>query len=92
MKVSVVIGVLQNVLWLVWMVRNYFNRVYYWKIGAAVLTLSSAMSLELLDFPPLLKIFDAHSLWHMATIPIVGLYWDFIMDDAQYDLAFQKTK
>lgn len=27
-----------------------------------------AMSLELLDFPPVLQSIDAHSLWHAATI------------------------
>ena len=30
--------------------------------------------LQLLDFPPILWIFDAHSLWHLSTIPL-PLFW-----------------
>jgi hypothetical protein len=33
-----------------------------------------AALLELFDFPPILGIFDAHSLWHAATAPL-GIVW-----------------
>lgn len=49
----------------------------------AILTLltTAAMSLELLDFPPLLRAIDAHSLWHLATIPLSAAWWDFLIQD-----------
>lgn len=41
-----------------------------------------AMCFELFDFPPLLRTFDAHSLWHLATVFIVPLWWRFLAADA----------
>lgn len=54
----------------------------------AILTLltTAAMSLELLDFPPLWRALDAHSLWHLATIPLSAAWWAFLVRDAN-DLA-----
>jgi hypothetical protein len=40
------------------------------------------MLLEIFDFPPVWGIFDAHSIWHAATLPITYLWWSFIKDDA----------
>lgn len=42
----------------------------------------AAMSLELLDFPPILRILDAHALWHAATVPIAILWYRFLVNDA----------
>lgn len=41
-----------------------------------------AMSLEILDFPPLRRTLDAHSLWHLATIPLGEMWWRFLIKDA----------
>ncbi|WVQ71343.1 hypothetical protein IAR50_000871 [Cryptococcus sp. DSM 104548] len=41
-----------------------------------------AMSLELWDFSPVLRIIDAHSLWHAATIPLAMGWWSFLVLDA----------
>jgi hypothetical protein len=42
---------------------------------------TAAMSLELLDFPPLARALDAHALWHLATIPLGLAWWDFMIRD-----------
>lgn len=49
----------------------------------AVLTLltTAAMSLEVLDFPPIVRAIDAHSLWHLATIPLSAAWWGFLAKD-----------
>jgi hypothetical protein len=49
---------------------------------ALVVVMTLAMSLELLDFAPLARIIDAHSLWHAATIPIALGWWTFLCNDA----------
>lgn len=49
---------------------------------ALVLGTTLAMSLELFDFPPLLRVIDAHSLWHCATIFIARGWYDFMIKDA----------
>ena len=40
--------------------------------------------LEIFDFPPLLHHFDAHSLWHAATIPLGMLWYEYWKADARY--------
>ncbi|KAI0263786.1 Per1-like protein [Gloeopeniophorella convolvens] len=54
--------------------------------GAAargVLLLCAATALELLDFPAWRRAVDAHALWHLATVPLAVLWWDFLIVDAQ---------
>lgn len=41
-----------------------------------------AMSFELLDFAPLFRMMDAHSLWHASTIPLAIAWWTFLCSDA----------
>lgn len=36
-----------------------------------------AALLEIYDFPPIYDIFDAHSLWHLSTIPLGFLWYKF---------------
>lgn len=47
-----------------------------------VLLTTLAMCLELFDFPPFLRILDAHSLWHLSTIPLGIAWWYFLVQDA----------
>lgn len=47
----------------------------------ALMTLAAL--LELLDFPPILRLLDAHSLWHLATVPITQMWYDWLISDAQ---------
>jgi hypothetical protein len=45
---------------------------------------SGAALMEIFDFPPIMGHFDAHSLWHAATIPL-GFWWYsfWIMDNSR---------
>lgn len=43
---------------------------------------TAATALELFDFPPWGRVIDAHSLWHLATVPIALFWYDFLLDDA----------
>lgn len=52
----------------------------------------AAMSLEVLDFAPLGRIIDAHSLWHAATIPLGEAWWRFLETDAEYESDHVLTK
>ncbi len=44
---------------------------------------TGATALELLDFPPLGRVVDAHALWHLATVPLGVMWYDFVITDAQ---------
>lgn len=41
---------------------------------------------EVLDFPPILWIFDAHSLFHAATIPTPLLLAKFVVAESEYEM------
>lgn len=40
-----------------------------------VLLLQALALLELLDFPPLFWVLDAHAIWHLSTIPVNVLFY-----------------
>lgn len=43
-----------------------------------------AVLLEVKDFPPIAGIYDAHSLWHLATVPLSILWYSFVLGDVEY--------
>ncbi|OCF42841.1 hypothetical protein I317_03318 [Kwoniella heveanensis CBS 569] len=43
---------------------------------------TGAMAFELLDFAPVFRVIDAHSLWHAATIPLTIAWWHFLVEDS----------
>lgn len=45
--------------------------------------MSASVLLELLDFPPILRVLDAHALWHLATVPITKMWYDWLVNDAK---------
>ncbi|KAF3921306.1 hypothetical protein ABW21_db0208241 [Orbilia brochopaga] len=77
MAANVVVGMCQNVLWIYYSITRYDRDKKPWALWPAgiVFWVGCAMSLELLDFPPVLDALDAHALWHAATIlPIMWMY------------------
>lgn len=76
MAVMVSLGLLFNFTWFVWAAMHWkqyprsAKLILCWTILATL-----AGALELLEFNPFWDTFDAHSLWHAATIPLsYGLY------------------
>ncbi len=55
-----------------------------WIVTPAIIALLTtlATSLELFDFPPWRRVIDAHSLWHLATVPVVVLWYRFLIRDS----------
>ncbi|KAJ2894889.1 hypothetical protein MKZ38_007112 [Zalerion maritima] len=89
MTANVVLGVLQNALWSWFSWKQYSKSQRPWTAwpGIAVAWVMMAMSLELLDFPPIWGSLDAHSLWHAGTIFPAILWYSFLVKDAQDDIA-----
>ncbi|XP_068023034.1 LOW QUALITY PROTEIN: post-GPI attachment to proteins factor 3 [Melanerpes formicivorus] len=77
-------GLLNLAWWLRWCLRNARSLPHVWKCAAVVLLLQALALLELLDFPPLFWVLDAHALWHIGTIPLNVLFYSFLMDDSLY--------
>ncbi|CAA2993010.1 post-GPI attachment to proteins factor 3-like isoform X1 [Olea europaea var. sylvestris] len=82
MKVCVVMGVTQLLVWAMWAgVTRHPSR---WKLWSVVVGGGLAMLLEIYDFPPYEGLVDAHALWHATTIPLTYVWWSFIKDDVEY--------
>ncbi|KAF9533643.1 Per1-like protein [Crepidotus variabilis] len=47
-----------------------------------VFSTTAVTALELLDFPPLLGVLDAHALWHLSTAPIALMWYEFLSEDS----------
>lgn len=87
MLFNVSIGLAHNLLWAAWSayqaLQSPGKRAPHYTRPFLVLTLlSSLITLELLDFPPFLRTIDAHSLWHLSTIPVIKLWYDCLVTDA----------
>ncbi|KAL7944710.1 Per1-like protein [Trichoderma barbatum] len=89
MAANVVLGVIQNAMWSWFSFDRYRKSRRIWAMwpGLAVAWVMFAMSMELFDFPPWLGCIDAHSLWHLMTIGPTILWYNFIVKDANDDIA-----
>ncbi|NP_001087556.1 post-GPI attachment to proteins factor 3 precursor [Xenopus laevis] len=77
-------GIVNLMWWLAWCMWRRFHQPYLWKCVLVVVLLQSLALLELLDFPPVMWILDAHALWHFSTIPLHFLFYSFLRDDSLY--------
>ena len=77
MAANVVIGVIQNMMWSWFSFEKYRRSGRAWTTwpGLVVAWIILAMSLELLDFPPLWGCLDAHSLWHLGTVAPTMIFY-----------------
>ncbi|OCH88239.1 Per1-like protein [Obba rivulosa] len=95
MVFNLTIGMLHNFLWLTYSLPSslsFFRRFpgraksyrpqYCTKAAIFVALTTLATALEVLDFPPWARIIDAHSLWHLATVPIASFWYKFLVQDA----------
>jgi hypothetical protein len=89
MMASIGLVVATTTLWVVWIVHTLLfvsdkreGRAKYLCLLCQVwLILASA--LEVFDFPPIAGVFDAHALWHAATVPLGFLWYRFWEEDRQ---------
>ncbi|CAG5011191.1 unnamed protein product [Parnassius apollo] len=85
MVVNIFFGVAGCGVWALWAgAQVAAGRSYAWRALAFVAGSGAALALELLDFPPHLHAWDAHALWHLATAPLVPLFYRFVIDDLKY--------
>lgn len=71
-------GMVNLLWWLCWCWQNRRTLPYWWKCGLVVVLLHGLALLELLDFPPMLWILDAHAVWHLSTIPVHFLFYRLV--------------
>jgi hypothetical protein len=96
MNANLIAGCGSSFLWLYWSFRQLYVRTLsnsskgnkYIETGHikkgifCIIALNAFLLFELLDFAPLWFTFDAHSLWHLATIPVPFYWLSFLSDEA----------
>jgi hypothetical protein len=85
MKLCIAVGLATALAWLVWVsrVRHPGRRTLYQFMALVHV----AMLLEVLDFPPVFWLLDAHALWHAATVPLTYLWYKFVFADVAWSAA-----
>lgn len=99
MQANVIIGLLQNILW-VYLAISQFTQVsnaklpfidniknpeINWTLSpiAFVLSVLFGMSFELFDFSPFFELLDAHSIWHFVTIWPTVWWYPYMVKDCE---------
>ena len=78
LKISIAVAVLQSVVWVLWGIVGIggtgSGSPYRLRCVLLQLWFALAAMFEIFDFPPIYMHFDAHSIWHAATVPL-GFAW-----------------
>ena len=77
--------------WVVWAIQHW-KRPYAWKAPFLAFCLIAAGTLEIFDFAPIYGLFDAHSIWHLATVPIGFAWYKFLEEDTHFEMRFDRRK
>ncbi|XP_066248077.1 post-GPI attachment to proteins factor 3 isoform X2 [Euwallacea similis] len=84
MQLNVIVGTITAICWFIWAVLKRTKQPYVWKCSVYVAMTGLVLLLEIIDQPPIFYIFDCHSLWHLATAPLIVLIYSFAIDDCCY--------
>ena len=91
---TIIFGITGTVLWLVWYALNRRHVPHAWMIAVSSVSLFPLLiAFELNDFPPgEMGLADAHSFWHLTSIPVAALITLFFFREAQRDFAELNTQ
>ena len=81
----ILIGVLQQVMWCSWAVVVRHPSKH--RLIVFVVLINAALSLEVLDFPPIAGLLDAHALWHLCTVPLTYMWYAFVFADIEWSVT-----
>lgn len=93
MKLAVLTGLLDNILWSVWYFRNRLRVSFAWIIPIVTWSVVPLFLLmEANDFPPSPDdgLADAHAYWHLGTVPVSALWGIFLYKTAVLDTLSRK--
>lgn len=62
------------------------------RMALVFLLLNGAVILEVLDFPPLWQLLDAHAAWHLVTAPLGVAWYKCLIADLRYDITVREHK
>jgi len=91
MTYNIIHVVFETIVIPVWWYRVRADRPNAWKSLVFVLLLPIAAATEVMDFPPLWRLLDAHAIWHALSIPLGVLWGQSLLDDLDYMLELHKS-
>ena len=82
MAVCICLGVAGAIMWLMFccLVRHPGRQ----SLLTFIVLVYVAMLFEVMDFPPLMGLIDAHCIWHALTVPLVYLWYRFVFADIHH--------
>lgn len=90
MRVCITLATMQTTLWIIWVLFISRQKHRYLCLVCQIWFILAA-ALEVWDFPPYERIFDAHCLWHAATMPLGYVWYLFWALDAKAATAAIET-
>lgn len=97
MVLSISLVVVTTLLWVSWILHTLLfatddtERQSKYLCLLCQFWLIIASALEIFDFPPIAGVFDAHSLWHAATVPLGFLWYRFWALDRPVRIAAEEA-
>ncbi|KAE9556744.1 hypothetical protein FO519_000150 [Halicephalobus sp. NKZ332] len=89
MKYCIAISVTTAFIYISWAAKEMASGRTRKSLFILLLTIAVGLGsagFEVLDFPPIFWVFDAHSLFHAATIPTPFLLAKFAVDESRYEM------
>ena len=89
---SIIIGITGTILWSIWYALNRRTVSHAWMMALASVSLFPLLiAFELNDFPPgPMGLADAHSFWHLTSIPVAVLITAFFFQESKRDAKSQQ--
>uniref|UniRef100_A0A1I8JSA1 Post-GPI attachment to proteins factor 3 n=1 Tax=Macrostomum lignano TaxID=282301 RepID=A0A1I8JSA1_9PLAT len=92
MTVNLSVGAANCIGWLIWSIRRVRSQPYTRDCLLTVALLNGLVLLEVLDFPPIWWVLDAHSLWHGGTVLLAVPWYRFAIADCNYLLSEKQNR
>jgi len=85
MQANLLLSAVHALVWIAWLcyplVRETRPRAGWEKLTLFLMRIAMFLLLEVLDFPPIAGLLDAHALWHLATAFLVPIWYAFVVED-----------
>lgn len=85
MKVGLSMAGLNLIGWSAYLIRIR-KRHYSLRMSMCLVSLVGSAALEVLDFPPIWGLLDAHAAWHLVTIPLTYAWYHYLREDLMWDM------
>ncbi|MDP2436069.1 MAG: hypothetical protein Q8P67_10020, partial [archaeon] len=89
--INAVFAFVSSFFWLRWALKHR-DRRYVYLLVISIVGVYPMTLLELLDFSPIWSLLDAHSLWHLSTIPFTFIMYEGILRDLEHEALHEQQK